>query len=71
MKVTELLIFIENLRFKKMLSQVKFAKLMGINTFTYMKTVNGTTKPSFVTLGRMVNYLNENGFEVELERENV
>lgn len=69
MKVTELLVFIENIRFKKMLSQVKFAQLLGMSSFTYMKTVNGSTKPSFVTLGRMVNYLNENGFEVELERE--
>ena len=69
MKVTELLVFIENVRFKKMLSQVKFALLLGMSAFTYMKTVNGTTKPSFVTLGRMVNYLNEIGHSIELERD--
>ena len=69
MKVTEILVLIENVRFKKMLSQVKFAKLLGMSAFTYMKTVNGSTRPSFVTLGRMVNYLTENGYEVELERD--
>ena len=68
MKLDELLVLLESVRFKKCMSQLKFAQLMGINQFTYMKTMNGSTQPSFVTLGKMINYLNENGYSVELER---
>lgn len=69
MKVEELLVFVEDVRFKKCLSQVKFAKLMGMSAFTYMKTVNGSTKPSFVTLGRIISYLNQNGHAIVLDRD--
>lgn len=68
MKIEELLKFMEEVRFKKCLSQAKIAKLMGMSGFTYMKTMNGSTKPSFVTLARIIGYLNENGYNVELDR---
>jgi len=69
MKVAELIVLIESIRFKKCMSQLKFAQSMGVNQFTYMKTVNGSTQPSFITLGRMISFLKENGYSVELERD--
>ena len=68
MKVSELIVLVESYRFKKCLSQRQFAILLDLNQYTYLRTINMITKPSFVTLAKMIKYMNENGHEIELEK---
>lgn len=68
MKAQEIVELVDKVRLKKSLSMEKISKLLGINILTYIKIVTKKNNPSMMTLGKLINLLHDEGYEVELER---
>lgn len=68
MKASEIVELVDKIRLKKCLSMEKISKLLGINILTYIKIVTKKNNPSMMTLGKLINLLHDEGYEVELER---
>lgn len=68
MKAQEIVELVDKVRLKRLLSMEAISKMIGINILTYIKIVTKGNNPSMMTLGKLINFLHDAGFEVELDR---
>lgn len=69
MKAIEIVDLVDKVRLKKCLSMHKIASLLGISYVTYVKASSKKSNQSLITLSKMINYLQSEGYDVELERD--